>query len=129
MIIYVLSGFNFNRMEWCKYPTTHICKTLKEALSRLNDIKEDAKHLISDWGEDDDTLFIEQEQHKGGIVTAYELKAQFHLEDPKQRKAWLELITDGGYIISEADIKWACNLRLAFKTKTLIQVTIKEIEL
>lgn len=129
MKIYVLSGFNFDRINWCKESTTHVCKTREEALARLNDIKQDAKRLISDWGEDDDTMLMETEQHRGGHVTSYELGAQFHLEDEKQRREWLNLITEGDDTLTEADIKWACNLRLQFKHEMLISVTIKEIEL
>lgn len=129
MKIYVLHGFNFDRMEWCRYSTLHVCKTREEVSEKLAEIKQDAKQLISDWGEDDDTLFMETEQHKCGQTISYELGAQFHLESEKQRKEWLNLIDEGFDTFKDAEIKWGCNLRLQFKHETLISITIKEIDL
>lgn len=127
MKLYLISGSDFDPVEWAKFGVAHVFKTREEAEAKLELYMADARSFLNSCFDGDHTQYMEQLNSRNGHPVRYTATIQCDMADKGQRGVYIDTISAG--FISEYQVKWSNVIDTHTKELRLVDITIKEIEL
>lgn len=127
MKLYLISGSDFDPVEWAKYGVAHVFKTREEAEAKLEQYIADARSFLNFCFDGDYMQYTEQLHSRNGHPTWYTARLQCDMADKRQREIYIDTISAG--FISEDRVNWSNAIDSHIKELRLVDITIKEIEL
>lgn len=127
MKLYLISGSDFDPVEWAKFGVGHVFKTREEAEAKFELYIADARSFLGSCFDGDHTQYSEQLNSRNGHPVRYTATIQCDMADKRQREIYIDTISAG--FISEDQVKWSNVTDTHTKELRLVDITIKEIEL
>ncbi len=127
MKLYLISGSDFDPVEWAKFGVAHVFKTREEAEAKLELYMADARSFLNSCFDGDHTQYKEHLYSLNGHPERYTASILCNMTDKGQRGGYIDTISAG--FISEDEVKWNTAVINQIKNLSLVDITIKEIEL